>query len=164
MIVEGDPGIGKSRVVNEWADRAAQPRHVRAFTGRASEIDDATPVPRVACRPRWPARPRDGDRSLGTLQRFLVSFGLKPPASTPSWLRCSDPILSLDLPDNDFTAQMSGEVRADNTLDMFIALLRSASAAGPLMIVLEDVHWLDSASWQLVLRARTELPAAAVRD
>ena len=53
---------------------------------------------------------------------------------------------------------MSAEVRADNTVDMFIALLRQASSTGPLMIALEDVHWLDSASWQLVFRARTELP------
>ena len=155
VIVEGDPGIGKSRVVKEWTDRASR-LDVRAFTGRASEIDDATQY--HAWRPIF-----DGllglegvtDRSTRSenVRRLLDTAGVNAELAP-----LLGPILSLDLPDNDFTAQMSAEVRSDNTVDMFIALLQQASAAGPLMIALEDVHWLDSASWQLVLRARTELP------
>jgi class 3 adenylate cyclase/tetratricopeptide (TPR) repeat protein len=155
VIVEGDPGIGKSRVVTEWSDRARR-LDVLAFTGRASEIDDATQY--HAWRSIFEGlldleTVTDRSSRSKRVQQLLKSAGVNAELAP-----LLSPILSLDLPDSDLTAQMSGEVRADNTLDMFIALLRQASLAGPLMIALEDVHWLDSASWQLVLRARTELP------
>ncbi len=67
-------------------------------------------------------------------------------------------ILSLDLIDNELTAQLAGEARADNTLNLLIGLLRWSASGGPTMITLEDVHWLDSASEQLVRRAGSELP------
>ncbi len=53
---------------------------------------------------------------------------------------------------------MSGEVRLDNTGALLVHLLRSKKeAADPLIIVLEDAHWLDSASWALVNRVRREM-------
>ena len=70
-----------------------------------------------------------------------------------------DPILSLDLPDNETTSQLAAEVRADNTRDLLVRLLAQEAARVPLMVVLEDAHWLDSASWSLVWRARREIPS-----
>jgi tetratricopeptide (TPR) repeat protein len=58
-------------------------------------------------------------------------------------------VLPLDIPDNELTAQMTGEVRADNTRDLLIGLLQTAAAERPLIIILEDAQWLDSASWTL---------------
>jgi predicted ATPase len=58
-------------------------------------------------------------------------------------------VLPIDLPDNELTAQMSGEVRGDNTQDLLTALLADQACETPLLLVLEDAHWLDSASWAL---------------
>jgi hypothetical protein len=54
---------------------------------------------------------------------------------------------------------MNGAVRADNTRDLLIRVLRLEASTRPLMIVIEDAHWLDSASWTLALRARREIPS-----
>jgi len=54
-----------------------------------------------------------------------------------------------DWPDNEFTAQMTGETRADNTTACWRGLLSEASATAPLLLILEDGQWLDSASWAL---------------
>jgi hypothetical protein len=72
-------------------------------------------------------------------------------------------VLPLDLPDNEPTAQLTGEVRADNTRQLLVQLLQPTSAtragrAAPLLIVLDDARWFDSASWAL-----TRLVVARVR-
>ncbi|NJN99448.1 MAG: guanylate cyclase, partial [Anaerolineales bacterium] len=47
---------------------------------------------------------------------------------------------------------MSGKVRADNTNELLIHLLQQVVRQdGEIMLVLEDAHWLDSASWGLAL-------------
>ena len=58
-------------------------------------------------------------------------------------------VLPIDLPENKLTEQMSGEVRGGNTQDLLVALLRARAESIPLLLIVEDAHWLDSASWAL---------------
>ena len=53
---------------------------------------------------------------------------------------------------------MSGQVRADNTNDLLIRILRMGAEKGPAVLVLEDAHWFDSASWALALRVAASMP------
>jgi len=57
-------------------------------------------------------------------------------------------ILSLDFPDNELTAQMGEEGRAESTRKLLLGLLQ-ADGNRPRALVVEDAHWLDSASWKL---------------
>src|SRR5262249_45544939 len=77
-------------------------------------------------------------------------------AIAPDLLRLApllNSVLPLDLPENELTAQMSGQVRADNTRELLLRLLQASARLVPTLLVLEDTHWLDSASWALVLAA-----------
>ncbi|HJW84550.1 MAG TPA: hypothetical protein VJ754_09635, partial [Anaerolineae bacterium] len=72
-------------------------------------------------------------------------------------------VLPLDVPDNDLTEHMTGEVRANNTHELLIGLINAAARSAPLLVVLEDAHWLDSASWALTrLISRSVQPALLV--
>ena len=53
-------------------------------------------------------------------------------------------------------------MRADNT-NLLVRLLGRAASLRPRMVVLEDAHWFDSASWSLVLQARRRVDSAAAR-
>jgi len=71
-------------------------------------------------------------------------------------------VLPLDWPENEITAQMDGKVRADNTQALLIRILQSVAYQGrlsgnPYLMILEDTHWLDSASWSLTLRAAQQV-------
>jgi tetratricopeptide (TPR) repeat protein len=155
VLLEGEPGIGKSRLIEEWLRLAAE-TEVGALVGAASDIDVSTPynawraiferllgltgvTDRRARQERLLERLRDDERAL-RLAPLL------------------NPVLSLDLTDTNVTRQMTGVVRGDNTVDLLLRLLREEAARRPLMVVLEDAQWLDSASWSVVLRARRELP------
>ena len=73
-----------------------------------------------------------------------------------------DPLLGLDMPDNEVTSQLAAEVRADNTNDLLVRLLSQSATRRPTMVVVEDAHWLDSSSWSLLMRARRDVPKALI--
>ena len=52
---------------------------------------------------------------------------------------------------------MSGQVRADNTQLLFTGLLQHLADAWSLLLVLEDAHWFDSASWALARRVAQQV-------
>ncbi len=151
VVIEGEPGIGKSRLLEELA-RHAQSAGVRPLVGLAAEIEASTPY--HAWRTVF-------EGLLGIYagtelddRRRLVLESLSSDESMTMLAPLLSTILSTDFEDNEITSQLSGAVRADNTNDLLLRLLGRDVAARPTMVVLEDAHWLDSASWSLVLRAR----------
>src|SRR4029453_10124976 len=70
-----------------------------------------------------------------------------------------NPVLGLDLPESTSSAQLSGQGRAGRTRELLIRLLRAVLGDAPAVLVIEDAHWLDSASTGLVLAlSRERLP------
>jgi len=61
-----------------------------------------------------------------------------------------DVLLPIPIPDNEFTSAMIGESRAGNTREVLTRLLSHEATKAPLLIVMEDLHWIDSASWALL--------------
>ncbi|MEO5703917.1 MAG: AAA family ATPase [Candidatus Limnocylindrales bacterium] len=155
VVVDGEPGIGKSSIVADWLGRARE-AGITTFVGVAEEIEASTPYH------AWRAvferllrlegvvgrRPRR-ERVLSRLRSDKASLRLAP---------LLEPLLAIDLLDNNVTSQLSGEVRADNTNDLLLRLLSRDASTRPTMVVIEDAHWLDSSSWSLLLRARREIP------
>lgn len=157
VVIEGEPGIGKSRLVEDLLDHA-RGLGANGLLGAGDAIEKSTPYH------AW--------RSV-----FGQMFGLEPSldaatrrarvldrlALDPNLLRLApllNAVLPLDLPDNDLTEQMAGDVRADNTRRLLLSLLARMpgnASASPRLLILEDAHWLDSASWALALLARREI-------
>jgi class 3 adenylate cyclase len=151
VVVEGEPGIGKSRLLADLLERA-RAHGVRSLIGAGDAIEQVTPYH------AW--RPIFADL-LGLVgiddveerrRRVLARVHSDPDMARLAPLLNS--VLPLDLPDNELTVQLTGEVRADNTRQLLLQLLRAATAAPgrrapPLLVVLDDAHWFDSASWAL---------------
>jgi class 3 adenylate cyclase len=100
-LVEGEAGIGKSRLLAESAVRAEQ-LGLRVLSGAGSPVERATPY-----------------------------F---------AW--------------NAIAAQLRGTAqRAPEGRQPLLQALQDAAAEGPVLLVFDDAHWLDSASWSLILAA-----------
>ena len=156
FALEGEPGIGKSSIVADWLDRARQ-AGVETLVGQAEEIEASTPYhawravfERVLGLDGVVDRASRRERALSRLKSDKTSLRLAP---------LLEPLLAVDVPDNEVTSQLTGEVRADNTNDLLLRLLNREASTHPTMVVIEDAHWLDSSSWSLLLRARQEIPA-----
>ena len=85
IVVSGEPGIGKTRLLNELADRALARRHP-VFVGRGAELESELPFAiwvdalddHVAALGERKLEALIGDR-VGELARVL------PSAAAPSW-------------------------------------------------------------------------------
>jgi class 3 adenylate cyclase/tetratricopeptide (TPR) repeat protein len=147
VILEGEPGIGKSRLVSDLLERAGAAGMV-ALLGSGDAIEHATPY--LAWRRIFsaaldlagvPDDPRARrQHALDRLERDPELARLAPLVSA---------VLPINLPENDATRQMSGDIRAENTRDLLVRLLQGLLDGRPALIVLEDAHWLDSSSWAL---------------
>jgi class 3 adenylate cyclase len=151
VVVEGAAGIGKSVLFAALLDRVAD-LPVLQCAGAGDAIVQSTPW--LAWRPIF--------RTLlgSTVDAVARVDGLAPDRAHLAPLL--NAILPLGLADTELTAQMEGKVRADNTNDLLVELLRGAAAETPLLLVMEDGHWLDSASWGLLQRVTTEVEGLGV--
>ncbi|MBN1890204.1 MAG: AAA family ATPase [Thermoflexales bacterium] len=148
IVIEGEAGIGKSRLVSDLLERA-KGLGIPTLSGAGDAIEKSTPY--HAWRPVFRQffsldTLTDADerrkRVLERLQAYPNLMRLAPLLNA---------VLPLDLPENDITRQMDGQVRADNTRTLLLQLLQTATAQSPTLLVLEDAHWMDSASWLLTL-------------
>ncbi len=70
-------------------------------------------------------------------------------------------VLNLPIPDNDLTASLDAKLRKSALEGLLVDALRARVTAGPLLIILEDCHWIDPLSMDLlgvVARAIADLP------
>lgn len=159
VLIEGEAGIGKSRLLAEFASEA-EAREVAVFTGVGDAIEHSTPY--HAWRPLFSRLFEIENRSTYEERRAQVRTRL---ASSPEAIARApllNVVLPLELPDNELTGAMTGQVRADNTNDLLLSLLRTSCRARPTAFVVEDAHWLDSSSWALLLIVCQQLPTALV--
>ena len=71
-------------------------------------------------------------------------------------------MVAADLPETDATRQLTAEGRADAALGVMVRLLAQRPTATPLLLVLDDGHWFDSASWVLAERAARVVPSCVL--
>jgi class 3 adenylate cyclase len=162
VVIEAEAGMGKSRLVAELLARA-DAIGATALVGVGDAIERASAY--HAWRPVFERLLNpDGIADADALRAHVLGRL----AGTPDLLRLApllNAVLPLGLPDNETTAQLSGQVRADNTHELLVRLLMQAAAPTPgpragegeeagtggggLLLVLEDAHWIDSASWAL---------------
>ena len=145
LIIEGQAGIGKSILA---ADLQSEATHLglQTFEGSGHAVEQSTPY--FAWRHIFQAifdlelsADRAEERLLAQLEEIDPAFVDLAPLLKA--------IFPLDFPENELTAEMTGEDRANNLNRMLTAVLMARAAVIPMLLILEDAHWLDTASWGL---------------
>ncbi len=148
-LIEGEAGIGKSRLIDDLQDQA-RTLGVVTLSGAGDAVEHTTAY--YAWRPVFRAL-LGGDEvaeSREALQVELADYVVDDPYMQER-LPLLNAVLPLNLPENELTGQMGGELRAENTRDLLVRFLqRGLKETMSLALVIEDVHWLDSASWALL--------------
>jgi predicted ATPase/class 3 adenylate cyclase len=157
VIIEGEAGIGKSRLVEEFLYQA-RAINLNCLMGGGDAIENTTAY--YGWRPIFSQLFKLSETPEETA--ILQARVLEQLEAVPELLRLApllNAVLPLDLAENELTGQMSGAVRADNTHELLVKLLCKATESGPLVLVMEDAHWLDSASWALLRLVSREVPS-----
>ena len=156
IILHGEAGIGKTRLMDELMYQA-QASQVKIFSGAGDTAEKNTPyfAWRAVFNRLFDLEEFINKPHLMDEDRFKILNTVLEKLRTidGEYLRYA-PLLNvalpISIPENDFTSAMSGEVRGGNIRDLLVRLLQEEANQSGILIALEDLHWLDSASWILL--------------
>jgi class 3 adenylate cyclase/tetratricopeptide (TPR) repeat protein len=159
LVLEGEAGVGKSRLVAELVDQAAA-AGLPVLAGAGDAVERNTPW--HAWRELFGRLPPFDVRDQAARRRAVLDLFRDDPELL-DLAPLLNPVLGLELPESASSAELSGQGRAGRTRDLLIRLLRAVLGDAPAVLVVEDAHWLDSASTGLVLTlSRERLPLLLV--
>ena len=92
------------------------------------------------------------------LEAFLGQQGLSPAETVPLFA----PLLSLPLPATYAPVQVSPEQQRQQTLHALLGLLLRLAAAQPLLLVMEDLHWVDPSTLEWLSLLVDQGPTARI--
>ena len=155
FVVEGAAGIGKTRLIADFVERAEM-MATRVITSAGDEIEHATAF--FTWRPVL--RQLFGENDTTAEERLLEFMAADPWRAARVGLLGS--ILSTPVEDTYLTEGMEPGLRMENTYQTLTAIVRDAPRSAPLVVVLDDGHWMDSSSWALAERVAREIPSLMV--
>lgn len=150
VIIEGEAGMGKSRLVTELA-RLVRQHRLTGLMGAGQSIEQHTPYRAwrdILCAYFDVESVTDMDRYQEPIRRMVAQVA---PEHLPR-LPLLNEVLGINLPDTPLTRSLDPARRKHNLSTLVLALLRAWTKEQPLVLVLEDAHWLDSLSWELVVQ------------
>ncbi|MBT8207638.1 MAG: AAA family ATPase, partial [Acidimicrobiia bacterium] len=154
VVIDGEPGIGKSALVHELVDDAAAFR-VRVGTGGASELESASPY--HAWRDLLDGLLGFGPELDADARAVAIAGRFESRPDLTEWLPLLNAVLGTRLAENATTRAMSGTSRRSSTIEMVVHLLQNLAADQPIVAILEDVQWADSSSWALLGAVKREV-------
>ncbi|GAB4201842.1 MAG: hypothetical protein OHK0022_24320 [Roseiflexaceae bacterium] len=164
LALSAEAGIGKSRLIAEGV-RLARQRGLASYGGAC--LATATDSPYLVWEAIWRAF-FDVDLE-GTARKQIRMLERTVAGLAPDWadaLPLLGPLLGLSLPDNDFTRTLQPKERQGALHGLLgeclaVAAREAQEEGGGLLLVLEDLHWVDSVSLDLLgdlAEAITDLP------
>ncbi len=147
VIIEGEAGFGKSRLVEELY-RQADAMNVNILLGLGEAIEQGTPyhVWKDITKKIFNLDEQESttEQKLAFEKMLVKNDELRDRAPLLS------AVLPFALPENENTKNIIGDARANAMHQLIIERLTQTAAQTPTVLVIEDIHWLDSGSWALL--------------
>ncbi len=158
-----EAGLGKSRLVAE-AIRLARRKSFTGYGGACQS--DALNTPYQAWKSIWSAFfGIDPEMPLRKQVRLLQGEIEDHAPERVQALPLLGILLNLEIPENDFTQSLEPKYRQSALRALLEDCLRAAAKDEPLLIVIEDLHWVDALSHDLLeelARALSDSPVCFV--
>ena len=150
VLLSGEAGIGKSRLVRALEEYVAEDPNAWPITCQASSYSRNTafqPVVDLLERAVLRFRPDDGpEHKLRKLEDWLVQNGLPLPETMPLFTR----LLSLP-PDQRYPSPVREPEREKlKTMESLLRVLLARASERPVLFVVEDLHWADPSTLDLL--------------
>jgi class 3 adenylate cyclase/predicted ATPase len=160
ILIEGEAGIGKSLLLAELLGNARRAGAL-VLDGTADSVETSTPY--FAWRRAFAAlfdlasAPADTARKQTHVLRQLPADG-----ATLSAAPLLGAALPFDWPDNEETAQLIGQKRAERLAEVVCRTLAERADSGPVVLSIEDAHWADTGSIALLNAVAAKIPGLLI--
>ena len=133
LLLGGDAGVGKSRLIRDLKHESME-RQIRTIEGRCSSTESSVPYAPFMDALRFRIAKGEGDavaQMLGPLRTILVPiFPQLEAGSSPT--------------------EASSEKDRERPFELIFSVLSRFASDEPMLLVLEDVHWADQTSLELL--------------
>jgi predicted ATPase len=161
ILLSGDAGIGKSRLVQMLKEHVANDPHTR-WECRSTEYYQNSalyPVIDLFQRILQFKAQETPDAKLEKLEQMLHQFRLPLEESVPLFA----PLLSLPLQEYRYPLlNLSPQRQRQKTLETIVAILLELAAHQPVLFIIEDLHWTDPTTLDLLNLVIEQIPTTSI--
>ena len=160
VFVSGEAGIGKSRLLEALVERLQDEPHepIRLQCSPYHTTSALYPVIQRLTRVAGLAPGDDAAARAEKLERLLAQYGENPADVGPIYAE----LLSLDLGDRFKLADLPAQQRKDLTLRTLTSRAFLAAKRAPVLLVVEDAHWIDPSTSELLREVVSRIHAAPI--
>jgi class 3 adenylate cyclase len=147
VLLSGDPGIGKSRITRALRERLVGEPHTRLsyYCSPHHTHTSLRPVIDQLERAAEFNAHDSADTKLDKLEAVLAGAGARVAKIAPLLAT----LLSIPIEDRYPTQKLTPQMQKARTFEAFIEQLEGLGARQPVLMVLEDAHWIDPTSTEL---------------
>src|SRR2546422_6472422 len=161
VLLTGDAGIGKSRLIQMLKEHVAHEPHMR-WECRSSEYYQNTalfPLTDLFQRLLQFQAEDTPNEKLEKLEQMLSQYRLPLQESVPLFA----PLLSLSLPEHRYPSlNLSPQRQRQKTLETIVAILLELAEPQPVLFIVEDLHWTDPTTLELLNLVLDQTPTASL--
>ena len=159
VLLSGEPGIGKSRLTAALLERVATEPHTRLRYFCSPQHTDSALYPIISQMERA-ARFTYDDTAQAKLDKLdaLLAQNSTPPQGVALLAE----MLSLPNDGRYPTLQLDPHQRRQKTLEALTAQMEALSRTNPVLMIFEDVHWIDPTSLEVLGRTVERLRTLGV--
>jgi class 3 adenylate cyclase/predicted ATPase len=161
VLLTGDAGIGKSRLVQMLKDHVAQESHVRWECRSTEYYQNSALYPVIDLFQRilrFEAH-ETPDEKVGKLEHALNQYRLPLEEAVPLFA----PLLSLPIPEDRYPPlNVSSQRQRQKTLESLVAILLELAERQPVLFILEDLHWTDPTTLEFLSLLVEQVPTTAI--
>lgn len=148
VLISGEPGIGKSRLAETMVERLSDDPHIRLRRFCSPHHQDSALFPTISQLERAAGFRRD-DTDQQRLDKLEALLG-EASADLGEAVPLIADLLSVPIGNRYPPLSLTPQKRKEKTLRALLAQLEGLAARQPVLMVFEDVHWIDPTSLDLL--------------
>jgi TOMM system kinase/cyclase fusion protein len=161
VLLTGDAGIGKSRLVQMLKDHVADEPYIRWECRNSEYYQNTALFPLVDLFQRilrFEAH-ETPEEKFGKLAHALSQYRVPLEESVQLFA----PLLSVPIPENPYPPlNLSPQRQRQKTLETIVAILLDLAERQPVLLIIEDLHWTDPSTLELLNLVLDQTPTASV--
>src|SRR5215831_2794409 len=159
-LLSGEPGIGKSRLVQVVKECVEGEPHVRWECRCSPYAQHSALYPVIDLMQRALHLQRDDapEAKLGKLEGTLAHYHVSLPEVVPLFAS----LLSLPLPECYPPLTLTPQRQKQKTLEAVLTVLLTLAEQQPVLFIMEDLHWVDPSTLELLSLVVDQGPTARI--
>lgn len=147
VLIVGEPGIGKSRLLRAFEDQLAGAMPLRIAQYCSPHYKDSPLYPVIAhlVRAAGFARVDPPAEKLAKLRGLLART-----AATGEQIHLIAGLLGISNGTPELRSEMTAQTRKEKVMAALLAQLRALAGRQPVLMIYEDLHWIDPTSLELL--------------